>query len=59
MKLDDEKEISTIDLTRCLGCGNCVPFCPSDAIELIQKEQETVPPQTGEEMFETIVSGKK
>jgi len=59
MKLDEEKEISTIDLSRCLGCGNCVPFCPSDAIELRQKDQEIVPPPTGEDMFEAIVASKQ
>jgi len=56
--LDEEKEFSIIDLTRCLGCGNCVPYCPNEAIELQKKETETVPPQTGEDMFEVIMTSK-
>ncbi|MFX1574466.1 MAG: ATP-binding protein [Promethearchaeota archaeon] len=56
--LDEEKGFSVVDLTRCLGCGNCVPYCPNEAIELQRKEIETIPPQTGEDMFETIVTSK-
>ncbi|MFX1453041.1 MAG: ATP-binding protein [Promethearchaeota archaeon] len=57
--LDEEKGFSIVDLTRCLGCGNCVPYCPNEAIELQKKENETVPPQTGEDMVEIIVTSKK
>ncbi len=32
MTLDDENAISVVDLTRCLGCGNCAVFCPAEAI---------------------------
>ncbi|MFX1298305.1 MAG: ATP-binding protein [Promethearchaeota archaeon] len=56
--LDEEKGYSIVDLTRCLGCGNCVSYCPNEAIELHKKENETVPPQTGEDMFEAIVTNK-
>ncbi|MFX0081226.1 MAG: 4Fe-4S binding protein [Candidatus Hodarchaeota archaeon] len=58
MILDEEKEISTVDLTRCLGCGNCIPSCPSEAIGLRKKDKEVVPPKTGEDMFEIIVTSK-
>jgi Fe-S-cluster-containing hydrogenase component 2 len=59
MKLDEKKGISVVNLRKCLGCGNCVPFCPSGAIELKKKESETVPPLTGEDMFEVIMTNKK
>ena len=58
MKLDGEKEIPGVDLTRCLGCGLCVASCPADAIELRKKEREVIPPPTGEEMMEVIMTNK-
>jgi Pyruvate/2-oxoacid:ferredoxin oxidoreductase delta subunit len=56
MTLDEETEIPDVDLRRCLGCGNCVPSCPEDAIELRKKETEVIPPQTGEDMFEVLMT---
>lgn len=58
MLLDEEKEISSVDLTRCLGCGLCVASCPEEAIELRKKEAEVMPPLTGEDMFEVIMTNK-
>jgi Pyruvate/2-oxoacid:ferredoxin oxidoreductase delta subunit len=59
MKLDDEKSVSVVDLTRCLGCGLCVTSCPTEAIELRKKEREVTPPSTSEEMMEVIMTNKK
>ena len=59
MKLDEEKSVSVVDLTRCLGCGLCVTSCPTEAIELRKKEREVVPPHTGEDMIEVIMSNKR
>jgi NAD-dependent dihydropyrimidine dehydrogenase PreA subunit len=58
MSFDEENGISTVDLTRCLGCGNCVVNCPDEVIELRRKEAEVVPPQTGEDMYEVIMTNK-
>jgi electron transport complex protein RnfB len=58
MKLDDEKGVSVVDLTRCLGYGLCVESCPEDAITLKKKEREVIPPNTGEEMMEVIMANK-
>ena len=58
MKLADDKEIAVVDLTRCLGCGLCVASCPADAIELRNKEKEVIPPHTGEEMMEVIMTNR-
>jgi Pyruvate/2-oxoacid:ferredoxin oxidoreductase delta subunit len=57
LTLDDDAEIPEVDLRRCLGCGNCVPSCPEDAIELRRKETQVIPPATGEEMAEVLMSG--
>ena len=54
----EEMKIPLIDLTRCLGCGTCVAFCPDGAMELRRKGAEVVPPQTGEEMLEIIMTNK-
>jgi Na+-translocating ferredoxin:NAD+ oxidoreductase subunit B len=59
MKLNDQGTVSVVDLTRCLGCGLCVASCPTDAIELREKEEKTVPPSTGEEMMEVIMTHKR
>ena len=58
MKLNDVKGISVVDLTRCLGCGLCVSSCPDEAVVLLKKEKEVIPPQTVEDMYEVIMSNK-
>jgi electron transport complex protein RnfB len=49
---------ASVDLARCIGCGLCVPTCPEDAIHLVKKDQETVPPLTEEDLFDTILAQK-
>ncbi|MFB0561331.1 MAG: DUF362 domain-containing protein [Candidatus Lokiarchaeia archaeon] len=50
--------VSSVDLGRCIGCGNCVPTCSSEAITLRKKEEEVVPPKTSEDLYQTIKSIK-
>jgi len=57
VKVDDK--LSSIDLARCIGCGLCVPTCPENAIRLVKKAKETVPPETEEELNDTIMALKK
>jgi len=55
---------SRIDLKRCIGCGLCVPTCPENAMLLLVKKKEVLPPRTKEEHLDIIyekrnsVSGK-
>lgn len=49
---------ATVDLARCIGCGLCVPTCSENAMTLVRKEEETVPPETEDDLYETILSQK-
>ena len=57
VKLEDN--VSSIDLARCIGCGVCVPTCPHNTILLVKKEQETIPPETAEDLYDQILEGKQ
>lgn len=50
---------AVIDRNRCIGCGVCVPTCPNHSISLKKKPHEVVPPQTREDLLDTIMAHKK
>lgn len=50
--------IASIDLKRCIGCGNCIITCPSEAISLQKKEEQHVPPQTMDDLYDMILIEK-
>ncbi len=50
--------ISVVNLDRCIGCGLCVPTCPSEAMHLNNKEEEVVPPKDKIELFLGFVGRK-
>lgn len=50
--------ISTVNLKRCIGCGLCVPTCSENAMHLVRKEKETLPPRTIEDHYDTIFAQK-
>lgn len=50
---------SSIDLKRCIGCGLCVPTCTQNAVHLVAKKKEVVPPATLEDHLDTILANKK
>ena len=58
LKMVEDRQIMTVDLTRCLGCGLCLEACPEQAIELRKKQTEVVPPPTMEETMEIIMANK-
>jgi ferredoxin len=43
-----------IDLKRCIGCGLCIPTCPENAMLLLPKEKEVLPPRTHEDHLDYI-----
>ena len=45
---------SRIDLKRCIGCGLCVPTCPENAMFLLPKDKEVLPPKTNEDHLDYI-----
>lgn len=59
VKVNEEEQRAYVNNDKCLGCGNCVVNCPDDAIKLTKKPQETVPPETREELNDIIMENKK
>jgi len=57
LTLIDEK--SSVNLIRCIGCGVCVPTCPSEAIHLLKKEKDTIPPKDWDTLYAMIMEKKK
>lgn len=49
---------ASVDLKRCIGCGLCVPTCKENAMHLISKKTEVIPPKTEAELFDTILEQK-
>lgn len=53
-----DDEIAVVDKTRCIGCGVCVPTCTSEAISLIKKKEEILPPKNTLETYTKIMDKK-
>jgi Fe-S-cluster-containing hydrogenase component 2 len=46
---------SSVDLSRCIGCGLCVPACPGGAIRLREKAGAVMPPKTQDALYMKIL----
>jgi len=49
----------SIDLGKCIGCGLCVSRCKPEALTMVKKEKEVVPPQTEQDKYQYILDHKK
>ncbi|GAB6888709.1 4Fe-4S binding protein [Desulfothermus okinawensis JCM 13304] len=52
--IKEEDGVYSVIEDRCIGCGLCVSTCPSDAIELIKKEDNWTPPPKDENEWLSI-----
>ncbi len=50
--------VATVNLERCIGCGNCVVSCPSQACRLRKREKESAPPMDSEMLYARITTNK-
>jgi len=51
--------IAEVILKRCIGCGVCVPTCPEQAIQLKKRDDEKIPPENSEDLYEKIMIKKR
>jgi ferredoxin len=61
ISMDDDdfnRWTSTVDLDRCIGCGNCVVTCETEAMTLQKREEEIVPPKDARELYQEIFKKK-
>lgn len=59
VRVSEKKEQAVVDQNRCLGCGVCISDCPTGSITLLKKSTEVKPPQTREDLYDTIMAKKK
>ena len=41
--------------SHCIGCGVCLNACATEAISLLKKDQETVPPKSSSKMYKKMM----
>jgi formate hydrogenlyase subunit 6/NADH:ubiquinone oxidoreductase subunit I len=59
LKNDESLGVYSVNLDRCIGCGNCVASCATGAIALVKKVKAKVPPVDSENLFDTILAKRK
>ncbi|MFW9912711.1 MAG: ATP-binding protein [Candidatus Thorarchaeota archaeon] len=57
--LSSEDELLAINLDRCIGCGVCVANCPEEAITLVKREEELIPPESMDDTYAKILSSRR
>lgn len=48
--IEEEGDVNQVIKERCIGCGLCIPTCPSEAIRLVRKRAEKLVPPPKDEM---------
>ncbi len=59
VRVSEKKARAVVDQHRCLGCGVCISDCPTGSISLLKNTTEVKPPQTREDLYDTIMASKK
>jgi electron transport complex protein RnfB len=50
--IESGEEAYRVIQDKCIGCGLCVSACPSEAIQLVRKEERVPPPADEMEWYE-------
>jgi Pyruvate/2-oxoacid:ferredoxin oxidoreductase delta subunit len=56
--LSFQDDLLMVNLDRCIGCGVCVANCPEEAITLLKRKEESIPPETMDETYASIESNR-
>ena len=48
------ENIPIVNLDLCIGCGVCATGCPEEAIDLIEREEITIPPVDQKALAEAV-----
>ena len=51
-KLENDPQVSVVDIKRCVGCGKCIKVCPYQAIK-----ETVIRGETKAEVVETVCQG--
>jgi NAD-dependent dihydropyrimidine dehydrogenase PreA subunit len=59
LEIKAKRKTAAVDLHRCIGCGVCVPRCKFGAISMKRKETDAVPPETEDDLYDTIMANRR
>ncbi|NPV93472.1 MAG: 4Fe-4S binding protein [Firmicutes bacterium] len=52
-------DVAALDSAKCIGCGLCVSTCPTKAISLLKREEYQEPPDTLNQLVQTVWKNKQ